>query len=114
MIGTSLEDGAGGVGGRDGGTTQTDDITLAVDTASCMAFRERKPPVTDLDHVNDQGAYVIAAVGSAERGAGLRELGADEVVVGLDGVAPVYGVLEHIGGPMLWTGSLRSRVHSAE
>lgn len=47
------------------------------------------------------GAYVIAAVGSADRGAGLHELGADEVVVGLQGVAPVYGVLEHVGGTML-------------
>ena len=47
------------------------------------------------------GAHVIAAVGSAERGVGLRELGADEVVVGLRGVAPVYGVLEHVGGEML-------------
>ena len=47
------------------------------------------------------GAHVVAAVGSAERGVGLRELGADEVVVGLRGVAPVYGVLEHVGGEML-------------
>lgn len=47
------------------------------------------------------GAHVIAAVGNSERGAGLRDLGADEVVVGLEGVDPVYGVLEHVGGPML-------------
>ncbi|OMI41122.1 zinc-binding dehydrogenase, partial [Streptomyces sparsogenes] len=48
------------------------------------------------------GAYVIAAVGSAQRGEGLRELGADEVVVGLDGVrAPVFGVLDNVGGPLL-------------
>lgn len=47
------------------------------------------------------GAHVIAAVGSPARGVGLRELGAAEVVVGLDGVAPVYGVLEHVGGAML-------------
>lgn len=47
------------------------------------------------------GAHVIAAVGSPERGAGLHELGADEIVVGLDGVAPVHGVLEHVGGAML-------------
>lgn len=47
------------------------------------------------------GAHVIAAVGSPERGAGLCELGADEVVVGLGDVAPVRGVLEHVGGPML-------------
>ncbi len=47
------------------------------------------------------GAHVVAAVGNPERGAGLRELGADEVVVGLDGLAPVYGVLEHVGGSLL-------------
>jgi len=47
------------------------------------------------------GAHVIAAVGSPQRGAGLTELGADEVVVGLAGVAPVYGVLEHVGGALL-------------
>lgn len=47
------------------------------------------------------GAHVVAVVGSPQRGAGLRELGADEVVVGLDGVAPVHGVLEHVGGTML-------------
>ncbi|MGE0214463.1 zinc-binding dehydrogenase [Mycolicibacterium sp.] len=47
------------------------------------------------------GAHVVAVVGSVARGAGLRELGADEVVVGLDGVDPVYGVLEHVGGTML-------------
>lgn len=47
------------------------------------------------------GAHVIAAVGSPERGAGLRDLGAAEVVTGLDGVAPVYGVLEHVGGQSL-------------
>lgn len=47
------------------------------------------------------GAHVIAAVGSPERGAGLHELGADEIVVGLGGVDPVHGVLEHIGGTML-------------
>jgi len=47
------------------------------------------------------GAYVIASVGRAGRGAGLEALGAHEVVVGLDGVQPVDGVLEHIGGPVL-------------
>lgn len=47
------------------------------------------------------GAHVIAAVGSVERGVGLPELGANEVVVGLQDVAPVYGVLEHVGGTML-------------
>jgi NADPH:quinone reductase-like Zn-dependent oxidoreductase len=48
------------------------------------------------------GAHVIAAVGSEARGAGLIELGAAEVVVGLDDVTePVFGVLENIGGPLL-------------
>ncbi|MEV6029339.1 zinc-binding dehydrogenase [Streptomyces sp. NPDC052036] len=48
------------------------------------------------------GAEVVAAVGSPARGEGLRELGASEVVVGLDGVtAPVFGVLENVGGPLL-------------
>lgn len=48
------------------------------------------------------GAYVIAAVGSSARGRGLRELGADEVVVGLDSIAkPVFGVLDNVGGPLL-------------
>ncbi|MEU8216510.1 zinc-binding dehydrogenase [Micromonospora taraxaci] len=47
------------------------------------------------------GAYVVAVVGSAARGAGLGELGADEVVVGLDGVAPVDVVLETVGGVQL-------------
>lgn len=47
------------------------------------------------------GAHVVAAVGSPARGRGLRELGADEIVVGLDGVSAVHGVLEHVGGAML-------------
>jgi NADPH:quinone reductase-like Zn-dependent oxidoreductase len=48
------------------------------------------------------GAHVVAAVGSAPRGAGLVELGAAEVVVGLDDVTePVFGVLENVGGPLL-------------
>jgi NADPH:quinone reductase-like Zn-dependent oxidoreductase len=48
------------------------------------------------------GAHVIAAVGSQPRGAGLVELGAAEVVVGLDDVTePVFGVLENVGGPLL-------------
>jgi NADPH:quinone reductase len=47
------------------------------------------------------GAHVIACVGKPERGAGLTELGAAEVVVGLSGVAPVYGVLENVGGDLL-------------
>ncbi|WUH98850.1 zinc-binding dehydrogenase [Spirillospora sp. NBC_00431] len=48
------------------------------------------------------GAHVVAAVGSPERGAGLTELGAAEVVVGLDNVTePVFGVLENVGGALL-------------
>lgn len=47
------------------------------------------------------GAEVVAVVGSLKRGEGLRELGAHEVVVDLVGVAPVYGVIEHVGGPLL-------------
>ncbi|MBV9846868.1 MAG: zinc-binding dehydrogenase [Kutzneria sp.] len=48
------------------------------------------------------GAHVIASVGSVGRGDGLRELGADEVVVGVDGVeAPLHGVLDNVGGPNL-------------
>lgn len=48
------------------------------------------------------GAHVIAAVGSPARGAGLPELGAAEVTVGLDGVGdPVFGVLDNVGGPLL-------------
>jgi NADPH:quinone reductase len=48
------------------------------------------------------GAHMVAAVGSRERGEGLAELGASEVVVGLDGVAePVHAALEHVGGQML-------------
>jgi NADPH:quinone reductase len=48
------------------------------------------------------GAHVIAAVGSPARGEGLAELGAAEVVVGLDGVSePVFGVLDNVGGPLL-------------
>ncbi|WP_433182468.1 zinc-binding dehydrogenase [Actinoallomurus sp. CA-150999] len=49
------------------------------------------------------GAYVVAAVGSPARAEGLRELGADEVVVGGlgDVTAPVFGVLDNVGGPLL-------------
>ncbi|WP_418005999.1 zinc-binding dehydrogenase [Mycobacterium sp. PDNC021] len=48
------------------------------------------------------GAHVVAAVGSAPRGEGLAELGAAEVVVGLDAVTePVFGVLDNIGGTLL-------------
>ncbi|MCO6007476.1 zinc-binding dehydrogenase [Actinoallomurus purpureus] len=48
------------------------------------------------------GAYVIAAVGGPDRAEGLRELGADEVVVDLgDIAAPVFGVLDNVGGAVL-------------
>jgi NADPH:quinone reductase-like Zn-dependent oxidoreductase len=48
------------------------------------------------------GAHVIAAVGSAKRGEGLKELGAAEVVVGLGDVTePLFGVLDNVGGPLL-------------
>ena len=47
------------------------------------------------------GAHVVAAVGRPERGAGLLALGASEVVVGLGGVLPVFGVLDNVGGPLL-------------
>jgi NADPH2:quinone reductase len=48
------------------------------------------------------GAHVIATVGSEARGAGLKELGAAEVVVGLAGVTePVFGVLDNVGGQLL-------------
>jgi NADPH:quinone reductase-like Zn-dependent oxidoreductase len=48
------------------------------------------------------GAHVIASVGSPARGEGLTELGAAEVVVGLDGVGPgLHGVLDNVGGPQL-------------
>jgi NADPH:quinone reductase-like Zn-dependent oxidoreductase len=48
------------------------------------------------------GAHVIASVGSVEHGAGLPELGANEVVVGLEGVhAPLQLVLDNVGGPQL-------------
>ncbi len=48
------------------------------------------------------GAHVIASVGSPARGEGLRKLGADEVVVGLEGVtAPLHVVIDNVGGPQL-------------
>jgi NADPH2:quinone reductase len=48
------------------------------------------------------GAQVIASVGSPSRGEGLAKAGADEVVVGLDGVdQPVDVVLDNVGGPLL-------------
>ncbi|MGW5644692.1 zinc-binding dehydrogenase [Saccharopolyspora sp. NPDC003752] len=51
------------------------------------------------------GAHVIASVGSPARGDGLAELGAAEVVVGLDGItAPVFGLLDNVGGSHLAEG----------
>jgi NADPH:quinone reductase len=48
------------------------------------------------------GAHVIASVGSPARAEGLPEIGAAEVVVGREGVsAPVFGVLDNVGGPQL-------------
>jgi NADPH:quinone reductase len=47
------------------------------------------------------GAHVIACVGKAERGVGLAELGASEIVLDLKDVAPVYGALENVGGELL-------------
>lgn len=48
------------------------------------------------------GARVVASVGSPERGEGLVELGADQVVVGLDGVeGPVDFAIDNVGGQLL-------------
>lgn len=48
------------------------------------------------------GAEVVASVGSAERGAGLDALGADRVVVGVEGVdGPVDLIIDTVGGPRL-------------
>lgn len=48
------------------------------------------------------GAHVVAAVGSRPRGEGLAELGAREIVVDLAELsAPVHGVLDNVGGPLL-------------
>jgi NADPH:quinone reductase-like Zn-dependent oxidoreductase len=48
------------------------------------------------------GAHVIASVGSAARGEGLAKAGANQVVVGLDGIdQPVQVVLDNVGGPQL-------------
>ena len=50
------------------------------------------------------GAHVIAVAGSETRAAGLAELGADELVTNVDAVnAPVFGVIENVGGPTLAT-----------
>ena len=48
------------------------------------------------------GAKVIAVVGSPERGAGLEELGAEEVAVGVEAIQePVSAVLEAAGGEVV-------------
>ncbi|WP_280277023.1 zinc-binding dehydrogenase [Nocardia wallacei] len=49
------------------------------------------------------GAHVVAAVGRPERGAGLTESGAAEVVSGglADVREPVHGVIDNVGGPLL-------------
>jgi NADPH:quinone reductase len=48
------------------------------------------------------GAKVTAVVGTPERGEGLRELGADDVVVGLEAVGEPFDlILESAGGPSL-------------
>jgi NADPH:quinone reductase len=48
------------------------------------------------------GAHVVALAGSPERAEGLTELGAGEVVFGLDAIqAPVDAVLENVGGQVL-------------
>jgi NADPH:quinone reductase len=49
------------------------------------------------------GATVVAQVGSVQRGAGLPELGAAEVVTELADIEPVHGVLDNVGGPLLAT-----------
>lgn len=48
------------------------------------------------------GAEVIASVGSATRGRDLTGLGADQVVVGLEGIdQPVDLILDNVGGPQM-------------
>ena len=51
---------------------------------------------------HDAGARVTAVAGTPERERGLRELGADEVVAGLEPEGPVFDlILESVGGPSL-------------
>jgi NADPH:quinone reductase-like Zn-dependent oxidoreductase len=48
------------------------------------------------------GAHVVASVGSSERMVGLSDLGADDVVVGLEGVdSPVHAVIDAVGGQQM-------------
>jgi NADPH2:quinone reductase len=51
---------------------------------------------------HDAGAKVTAVVGNPERGEGLRELGADDVVVGLEAEGEPFDlILESVGGQSL-------------
>jgi NADPH:quinone reductase-like Zn-dependent oxidoreductase len=48
------------------------------------------------------GAHVVASVGSAPRAHGLAETGADEVLIGIEGLdRPVDIVIDSVGGPQL-------------
>jgi NADPH:quinone reductase-like Zn-dependent oxidoreductase len=47
------------------------------------------------------GAHVTAVVGSAARGDGLRDIGAEEVVVGMPARGEFDVILESVGGPSL-------------
>jgi NADPH:quinone reductase-like Zn-dependent oxidoreductase len=48
------------------------------------------------------GGHVIASVGSPARGEGLTDVGANQVVVGVDGIdQPVDVIIETVGGPQL-------------
>ncbi|MCO1654575.1 zinc-binding dehydrogenase [Pseudonocardia humida] len=49
------------------------------------------------------GAHVVAQVGAPARAAGLRELGAADVIVSAvpADLAPVHGVIDNVGGPVL-------------
>lgn len=54
------------------------------------------------------GAHVIASVGRPERGEGLAELGADEVVLGPKALSErVHGVIDNVGGSQLTDAYLR-------
>ncbi|MFJ9434408.1 zinc-binding dehydrogenase [Streptomyces sp. NPDC101490] len=54
------------------------------------------------------GAWVIASVGDRSRAEGLRELGADEIVLEPGALSdPVFGVLDNVGGDQLAEAFLR-------
>ncbi len=58
------------------------------------------------------GAHVTACVSRPERGRGLRELGATEVIVGIDKDGPLYDlVIESVGGALLGTALERVAPH---